>query len=107
MKETQDRTRKRIKEDIKDSTLAYQEYADHNLPRAKRAYLKKCQEVEVGIFDVVMLTFLHRKLRTTSLLQMRRHQAHRQHWTPPPFPHPDLILPQTQHQLHRLSPSGL
>lgn len=46
--DTQDRTRKRIKEDIKDSAIAYQEYAEHNLPRAKRAYLRKCQEVEVG-----------------------------------------------------------
>ncbi|KAI5124481.1 hypothetical protein M0805_008363 [Coniferiporia weirii] len=46
LKDTQDRTRKRIKEDIKDSTNAHQDYAENVLPRLKRAYFKKCQEVE-------------------------------------------------------------
>ncbi|TDL28854.1 hypothetical protein BD410DRAFT_760544 [Rickenella mellea] len=46
LKETQDRTRKRIKEDIKDSTSAHMEYAESTLPRLKRNYLRKCQEVE-------------------------------------------------------------
>ncbi|KAH7912985.1 hypothetical protein BJ138DRAFT_1171559 [Hygrophoropsis aurantiaca] len=46
LKETQDRTRKRIKEDLKESGNAYNEYAENSLPKLKRAYLKKCQEVE-------------------------------------------------------------
>lgn len=47
--ETQDRTRKRIKEDIKESTSAHTEFAENTLPKYKRAYLKKCQEFEVNI----------------------------------------------------------
>jgi hypothetical protein len=47
--ETQDRTRKRIKEDLKESTLAHTEFAENSLPKFKRAYLKKCQEFEVNI----------------------------------------------------------
>lgn len=46
-KETQDRTRKRIKEDIKSSTAAHTDFAENTLPKYKRAYLKKCQEFEV------------------------------------------------------------
>ncbi|KAI9445530.1 hypothetical protein H4582DRAFT_2109166 [Lactarius indigo] len=47
LKETQDRTRKRIKEDLKESTSAHTEFAENTLPKFKRAYLKKCQEFEV------------------------------------------------------------
>ncbi|KAH6916798.1 hypothetical protein BKA70DRAFT_1485592 [Coprinopsis sp. MPI-PUGE-AT-0042] len=46
LKDTQDRTRKRIKEDIKDSTQAYTEYAEGMLPRLKTRYAKKFSEVE-------------------------------------------------------------
>ncbi|KAI0252694.1 hypothetical protein BJV78DRAFT_331476 [Lactifluus subvellereus] len=46
LKETQDRTRKRIKEDLKDSAAAHTDYAENTLPKLKRAYLKKCQEFE-------------------------------------------------------------
>ncbi|KAG1716786.1 hypothetical protein ID866_384 [Astraeus odoratus] len=46
LKETQERTRKRIKEDIKESSNAYTDYADNVLPKLKRTYLRKCQEVE-------------------------------------------------------------
>ncbi|KAF5356100.1 hypothetical protein D9756_004035 [Leucocoprinus leucothites] len=46
LKETQERTRKRIKEDLKDSTNAYNEYAEIVLPRLKGRYLKKFSEVE-------------------------------------------------------------
>ncbi|KAF8139875.1 hypothetical protein EV363DRAFT_1498278 [Boletus edulis] len=46
LKETQERTRKRIKEDLKDSISTYSDYAENALPKLKRAYLKKCQEVE-------------------------------------------------------------
>ncbi|KIJ21430.1 hypothetical protein PAXINDRAFT_164934 [Paxillus involutus ATCC 200175] len=46
LKETQERTRKRIKEDLKDSNSAYTDYAENTLPKLKRTYLKKCQEVE-------------------------------------------------------------
>ncbi|KAF9519904.1 hypothetical protein BS47DRAFT_1374940 [Hydnum rufescens UP504] len=45
-KDIQERTRKRIKEDIKESALAHQEYVENVLPRLKRNYLRKCQEVE-------------------------------------------------------------
>lgn len=46
LKETQERTRKRIKDDIKDSNNAYADYAENTLPKLKRTYLRKCQEVE-------------------------------------------------------------
>ncbi|KAI6045164.1 hypothetical protein EDC04DRAFT_2889347 [Pisolithus marmoratus] len=46
LKETQERTRKRIKDDIKESSNAYTDYADNMLPKLKRNYLRKCQEVE-------------------------------------------------------------
>ncbi|KZS93245.1 RhoGAP-domain-containing protein [Sistotremastrum niveocremeum HHB9708] len=46
LKETQERTRKRVKEDIKESMSAYQSYAENDLPKLKRQYLKKCQDVE-------------------------------------------------------------
>ncbi|KAF9478021.1 RhoGAP-domain-containing protein [Pholiota conissans] len=46
LKETQERTRKRIKEDIKDSSAAYNEYAETVLPRLKNRYAKRFSEVE-------------------------------------------------------------
>ncbi|EGO28450.1 hypothetical protein SERLADRAFT_445900 [Serpula lacrymans var. lacrymans S7.9] len=46
LKETQERTRKRIKEDLKESSNSYNEFAENTLPKLKRTYLKKCQEVE-------------------------------------------------------------
>ncbi|KAI0317997.1 hypothetical protein OF83DRAFT_1171488 [Amylostereum chailletii] len=46
LKESQERTRKRVKEDIKESAGAHNDYADNTLPKLKRAYLRKCQEVE-------------------------------------------------------------
>ncbi|KAI0063187.1 RhoGAP-domain-containing protein [Artomyces pyxidatus] len=45
-KDTQERTRKRMKEDLKDSAAAHADYAENVLPKLKRAYLKKCQDVE-------------------------------------------------------------
>ncbi len=47
VQEEQDRIRKRIREDVKDAITAHNEYAENTLPRLKRNYLKKCQEVEV------------------------------------------------------------
>jgi hypothetical protein len=44
---TQERIRKRIKDDLKESITAHNEYAEVTLPKLKRAYLKKCQEAEV------------------------------------------------------------
>ncbi|KAF5336909.1 hypothetical protein D9611_003445 [Ephemerocybe angulata] len=46
LKDTQERTRKRIKEDIKESTAAYTEYAEAVLPKLKYRYAKKFSEVE-------------------------------------------------------------
>jgi len=45
--ETQDRIRKRIRNHMKDSIQAHNDYAENVLPKLKRAYLKKCQDVEV------------------------------------------------------------
>jgi hypothetical protein len=45
--DTQERTRKRIKEDLKDSSCAYNEYAETMLPKLKNRYAKKYSEVEV------------------------------------------------------------
>lgn len=46
LKETTERTRKRIKEDIKDSAQAHVDYAEKELPRLKAKYLRKIQDVE-------------------------------------------------------------
>ncbi|PPQ64732.1 hypothetical protein CVT26_002676 [Gymnopilus dilepis] len=46
LKETQERTRKRIKEDLKESSTAYNEYAESMLPKLKSRYAKKYSEVE-------------------------------------------------------------
>ncbi|KAH9486648.1 Rho GTPase-activating protein 15 [Psilocybe cubensis] len=46
LKETQERTRKRIKEDLKDSGAAYTEYAEMMLPKLKSRYTKKYMDVE-------------------------------------------------------------
>ncbi|KAJ3714018.1 hypothetical protein DFJ43DRAFT_1104379 [Lentinula guzmanii] len=46
LKDTQERTRKRIKEDLKESTAAYNEYAEVTLPKLKLRYTKKFAEVE-------------------------------------------------------------
>lgn len=59
-RETQERTRKRIREDLRESTLAHQEYAETVLPRLRRTYLKKCQEVEVRFhLNALVLTELN------------------------------------------------
>lgn len=47
VKETQDRIRKRIREDMKDSVQAHTDYAENVLPKLKRSYIRKCQDVEV------------------------------------------------------------
>ncbi|KAG6891083.1 hypothetical protein C0995_014173 [Termitomyces sp. Mi166 len=44
--DTQERTRKRIKEDLKDSSSAYSEYAENMLPKLKSKYAKKFAEME-------------------------------------------------------------
>lgn len=49
LKETQERTRKQIKENLKASTTAHNEYVEGALPRARRNYWKKCHEVEVSL----------------------------------------------------------
>lgn len=51
--ETQDRTRKRIKEDLKDSGMAYNDYAENVLPKLKSKYSKKFAEVEVCFIYLV------------------------------------------------------
>ncbi|KAH9167603.1 Rho GTPase activation protein [Lactarius sanguifluus] len=46
LKDAQDRTRKRVKDDLKGSAAAYADYAENTLPKLKRAYFRKCQEYE-------------------------------------------------------------
>jgi hypothetical protein len=46
LKETHERSRKRIKEDIKSSLTQYNEYSENVLPRLKRLYIKRCQEAD-------------------------------------------------------------
>ncbi|KAI0963113.1 hypothetical protein AcW1_000286 [Taiwanofungus camphoratus] len=46
LKDTQERIRKRIKEDLKDAISTHADYAENTLPKLKRSYLKKCQETE-------------------------------------------------------------
>ncbi|KAG8983985.1 hypothetical protein FRB94_009703 [Tulasnella sp. JGI-2019a] len=46
LKESQDRSRKRIKEEIKDSYQAHVDYQDNVLPKLKQKYLRKVQDVE-------------------------------------------------------------
>lgn len=46
LKDTQDRARKRVKDDLKESATAYADYAENTLPKLKRAYFRKCQEYE-------------------------------------------------------------
>ncbi|KAJ7101010.1 hypothetical protein C8R43DRAFT_245108 [Mycena crocata] len=49
LRETQERTRKRIKEDLKESGNAYNDFAENGLPKLKAKYAKKFAEVEVII----------------------------------------------------------
>jgi hypothetical protein len=55
LQETQDRTRKRIKEDLKDSGMAYNEYAETTLPKLKAKYSQKFSEVEVRAIIAIPL----------------------------------------------------
>lgn len=46
-RDAQERIRKRVKDDLKTSIAAYDDMRFHTLPRAKKAYDKKCDEVRV------------------------------------------------------------
>ncbi|CCO26176.1 hypothetical protein BN14_00193 [Rhizoctonia solani AG-1 IB] len=46
LRDTQERTRQRIHEDMKESQSAYTECAENQLPRAHKLYRRKCQEAE-------------------------------------------------------------
>jgi hypothetical protein len=59
LQETQERTRKRIKEDLKDSTTAYNEYAEVMLPKLKSRYVKKYSEVEVCQYSPFLIIHIH------------------------------------------------
>ena len=47
IQETQDRIRKRIRNDMKESIQTHADYEETTLPKLKRSYFKKCQDVEV------------------------------------------------------------
>lgn len=51
--ESQDRTRKRIKEDLKSAEIGYNEYAD-TLLKLKTRYIRRCQDAEVGDYTVLV-----------------------------------------------------
>jgi len=59
LQETQERTRKRIKEDLKDSMIAYNEYAEVILPKLKSRYVKKYAEVEVCRISLFLVIHVH------------------------------------------------
>ncbi|EJD55489.1 RhoGAP-domain-containing protein [Auricularia subglabra TFB-10046 SS5] len=46
IRDVQERTKKRIREDLKDSITAHNDFAENTLPRLKRTYLKRCQEAD-------------------------------------------------------------
>ncbi|KAH7340392.1 hypothetical protein B0J17DRAFT_651170 [Rhizoctonia solani] len=46
LRETQERTRQRIHEDMKESQSVYTDCAENQLPRAQKHYRRKCQEAE-------------------------------------------------------------
>ncbi|QRW27243.1 Rho GTPase-activating protein 27 [Rhizoctonia solani] len=46
LRDTQERTRQRIHEDMKESQSAYTDCAENQLPRAQKQYRRKCQEAE-------------------------------------------------------------
>ncbi|GJE85925.1 RhoGAP-domain-containing protein [Phanerochaete sordida] len=46
LKETQERIRKRIREDLKEAISAHADYAENVFPKLKRSYMKKSQDVE-------------------------------------------------------------
>ncbi|KAK7694250.1 hypothetical protein QCA50_001430 [Cerrena zonata] len=46
LKDTQERIRKRIRDDLKDAIVAHTEYVETVYPKLKRNYLKKSQDVE-------------------------------------------------------------
>lgn len=46
LKETHERSRKRIKEDVKNSLVQYNEYSENTLPRLRRTYMKRCMEAD-------------------------------------------------------------
>ncbi|KAG8763837.1 hypothetical protein FRC11_011507 [Ceratobasidium sp. 423] len=46
LRDTQERTRQRIHEDMKESQSAYTDCAESQLPRAHKHYRRKCQEAE-------------------------------------------------------------
>ena len=60
LQEEQDRTRKRVREDLKDSHNAHVDYMENILPRLKRTYFKKIQDVDVSktasVWNVPMIS---------------------------------------------------
>jgi hypothetical protein len=38
-----------VKEDIKESALAHTDFAENQLPKLRRAYARKCQEIDVRL----------------------------------------------------------
>ena len=57
-KDTQGRTRERIKVDLKESAAAHADFAK-KIPKSREAYLKRCQELKVGLLDHSSYPFAH------------------------------------------------
>ena len=70
IQETQERIRKRIRDDLKEAITAHTEYEEGAFPKLKRTYMKKSQDVEVYFLInayLVQLTHpLPQELRTAA-----------------------------------------
>ncbi|KAF9458728.1 hypothetical protein BDZ94DRAFT_1269896 [Collybia nuda] len=104
LKETQDRTRKRIKEDLKDSGMAYNEYAENILPRLRAKYSKKFAEVEEQKRAATAIPPTS-PLPTTSLGAEQHHQLSNSRSNPSMPSRPIVTSPQPLRALDR-RPSG-
>ncbi|KAH9982156.1 hypothetical protein BGW80DRAFT_1261857 [Lactifluus volemus] len=98
--DTQDRTRKRIKEDLKGSAAAHADYAENTLPKLKRAYLKKCQEFEDHRLAVVPSN----ANQVQSIPESSAMPNSRPNPNPPPKSH--IVSPQPLRPLDRKPSSG-
>lgn len=77
--ETQERIRKRIREDLKEAVSAHSDYEENIIPKLKRAYLKKSQDAEVrSTRQASLQAYLTRFSRKCDLsLTLRRRRRRR------------------------------
>lgn len=73
LRDTQERTRQRIYEDMKESINVYTECAENQLPRAQKHYRRKCQEAEES------------RIAPTIPMSPNAHSSTTSHTSPPLF----------------------